>query len=671
VRSGFCYTCATCMALQDMVGLVGFFLGILLHLFLFSAFLRRRRKSSFELMLLFLIGGLLVWFSGNFMSVLLRQMDAERVGDALRATDVTTFGILAVLPALLLHTHWIYFRRRHAPRDWERRLVRLVLIVLYAPLGALPWVLGRVYSAPAGEPLNQVGELQLPFLLLLALAYYGAAFIGLRIMAFPRSQFERRVFRGLAFIFALVPVYNLFVFWQNRTDPSLTGDWLTLGVWLASLLPSSLIFYYIYRYQFLDIDTSRPLASALLILLMLALYITAVTLFGDYLRRQLGAPRFLLEVTLLAAILLFFPTLSRGLETLVAMLFSGEMRKYRQIGEMIHRSAPLVPDPGLFKQFVEDHLRHELGTSQVRITLSEGEPKGEFENRYSLVAARRKIGYLDISHPQTDSRAEREAMQFLANEIAVGLERCYSIEAQLRMERELAQKSHMEELGRMAASVAHNVKNPLSSMKTLLQLFTEAENLTTEQRDEAQMMIREVDRLSSTVTSLLKFSRSDLSVLSDKSNVPAVDLSNLAASLRAVFAGELQLRMVRLEIVADGPVLVQADPEFLTDVLTNLLLNAIEASPSGGEVTIRMRRQAAEAIIEIEDQGQGIPSGVRSRIFDPFVTTKSRGTGLGLSIVKKRVEQLHGHIAVESQTSGTRFTVTLPLTSRSEELHGY
>jgi signal transduction histidine kinase len=660
------------MTLHDMVGFVGFFLGILLHLFLFSAFLRRRRKSSFEIMLLFLTGALVLWFGGNFVSVLLRQMDLGRVSEALRATDAVTFGVLAILPAFLLHTHWIYFRRRHAPLHWEKRLVQLLLVLLYAPLGALPWVLGRVPSAQAGEPLKQVGQLHLPFLLMLGLAYYGSAFIGLRIIAFPRSQFERRVFRGLVVIFVLIPAYNLLVFWQGWAGMGASGDWLSLGVWLAALLPSSLICYYIYRYQFLDIDTSRPLASALLILVTLAAYVSAVALFGDYLRRQLGAPRFLLEVTLLAAILLFFPTLSRGLETLVARLFSGEIRKYRQIGEMIHRSAPLVPEPGLFKQFVEEHLRDELGTSQVRIVLDEGEDKGEFENRYSLVAARRKIGYLEVSHPQTDSRAEREAMEFLANEIAIGLERCYSVEAQLRMERELAHKSHMEELGRMAASVAHNVKNPLSSMKTLLQLLTEAENLTAEQRDEARMMIEEVDRLSSTVTTLLKFSRSDSSGILDRINVAPVDLGHLAASLRAVFAGVLQARSIKVEVLADEPVVVQADSEFVTDILTNLLVNAIEASPTGGQITMRFTERAGEAVIEVEDQGSGIPAGIRSRVFDPFVTTKSRGTGLGLSIVKRRVEQLNGRVSFESPVgpSGTRFTIILPLATRSEKPYG-
>jgi len=650
------------MNLLDAVALTGFFLGILLHLFLFSAFLKRRRKSIFEVGLLFLIGALLVWFSGNFLSVLMRDMDPVRVARFLRSVNAVTFVALAFLPPFLLHIHWIYYRKRHSPAAWERRLIYCLLTVLYASLAFLPAVLPRIMASPAGDPLRQLRFFKLPYLLVLSMAYYGSAFIGYRIVTYPRSPIERNVFRALVVIFAIVPLYNLVV--VSVSGPS---GWLMLGAWLASLVPSSVICYFIYRYQFLDIDTSRPLASALMILLSLSIYILGVRLIGGYLEGELGTSSgssLLLEATLLVGILLLFPTLSRGLEGLVARLFSGEIRKYREIGEVIHRSAPIIANPELFKDFVEDHLKHELGTSQVRIDLNPVAPGGG-EERYALVASERPMGYLEIKQPQTDSRSEREAMHFLANEIAVGLERCYSLAAQVRMERELAQKSHMEELGRMAASVAHNVKNPLSSMRTLLQLLGEAENLTPEQRDEVAMMIREIDRLSSTVTNLLKFSRLESSPRGRSAEVPAVSLHALTESLEGVFAGDLQARGLRLE-VSEADITLGTDPEIMTDILSNLLLNAIEASPPNGTIRMTFLREENQAQLSVEDEGAGIPEQVRGKLFEPFVSTKSRGTGLGLAIVKKRVEQLSGTIAYISPVRGrgTRFTVRFPVPER-------
>jgi len=648
------------MNLLDAIALTGFFLGILLHLFLFSAFLKRRRKSIFELALLFLIGALLVWFSGNFLSVLMREMDQARVGRVLRTVNLITFVTLSLLPPFLLHTHWIYYRKRHSPAVWERRLIYLLLGILYLSLAGLPTAIGRILAAPATDPLSLLSPLDLAFLLLLSLAYYGSAFIGFRIVTYPRSQIESAVFRGLALMFAAIPLYNVFVFALGESH-----GWLMLGVWLAALLPSSLICYYIYRYQFLDIDTTRPLASALMILLTLSVYILAVRLVGGYLEGELGtspSSSLLVEAILLVGILLLFPTLSTGLETLVGRLFRGEIRKYREIGEVIHRSAPIIANPDLYKEFVEDHLKHELGTSRIRINLNPVKASEPSDQAYPLVAADRPIGYLEISQPQTDSRSEREAMHFLANEIAVGLDRCYSLAAQVRMERELAQKSHMEELGRMAASVAHNVKNPLSSMRTLLQLLQEADNLTADQRDEVQMMIREIDRLSSTVTNLLKFSRLESMQRGRSAEFPSVTLFALTDSLQGVFAGDLQARQVRLD-VSGSELKIRTDPEILTDILSNLLLNAIEASPSGGTIRVSFQRDDSQAEISVEDEGSGIPEQVRGKLFEPFVSTKSRGTGLGLAIVKKRVEQLSGTVSYISPVRGrgTRFTVRFPI----------
>jgi len=282
---------------------------------------------------------------------------------------------------------------------------------------------------------------------------------------------------------------------------------------------------------------------------------------------------------------------------------------------------------------------------------------------YPLIASERPIGFLEIQHPQTDSGSEREAMRFLANEIAVASSGGRSLAAQLQMERELAQKSHMEELGRMAASVAHNVKNPLSSMRTLLQLLEEADNLTSDQKDEIRMMIREIDRLSSTVTSLLKFSRLDSDSRGRSAEWATVSLRELAGSLRGVFAGDLEARAVRLEI-CENDVTLRSKPEVLTDILSNLLMNAIEASPVGGAVRIWFEKDETHVRLNVEDEGAGITERVRGKLFEPFVSTKSRGTGLGLAIVKKRIEQLEGTVSYLSPvktTGGTRFTVSVPV----------
>jgi signal transduction histidine kinase len=164
------------------------------------------------------------------------------------------------------------------------------------------------------------------------------------------------------------------------------------------------------------------------------------------------------------------------------------------------------------------------------------------------------------------------------------------------------------------------------------------------------------------VTNLLKFSRLESLQRGRSAELPSVTLAGLTESLQGIFAGDLQARGIRLDING-GDLTVRTDPEILTDILSNLLLNAIEASPANGTIRVIFHRDGAQAEISVEDEGTGIPERIRGKLFEPFVTTKSRGTGLGLAIVKKRVEQLSGTVSYISPVRGrgTRFTVRFPV----------
>ena len=107
-----------------------------------------------------------------------------------------------------------------------------------------------------------------------------------------------------------------------------------------------------------------------------------------------------------------------------------------------------------------------------------------------------------------------------------------------------------------------------------------------------------------------------------------------------------------------------ASRDALSDVLSNLLVNALEAAPNGGHVALRLAAENGHAVLSVEDDGPGIPAALRSRVLQPFFTTKAQGTGLGLAIVSRRVAESSGRLEWESPAAngrGTRFRVTLPL----------
>jgi len=649
------------MTNRETVGLIGFFGGVLLHWFLFVTLLEKRRKRRLEMLLLLLLGTLVVWFAGNFLSFLLKLMDARGTAIALRLVDTVTYFALALLPALLLQSHWGYYSRRVTETGSLGRFVKLAIALSCLPIAALPILLVRIWEATPGQWLAAMEDLKLPFVVLLSGVYLLTAYLCRQVVRRSEDAVEQRFFSILLFVFCSAAVFNVCVFLALPLSYAPTGSWFILIAWNAAMIPSAVLNHHIYQYQFLGVRSPRSLANGLFVLTILVVYLVGVRFLSAYLEQEYGARGDLLDALFFATVLLLFPPLSRWFEDRVDKMFSGEIRKYRELGEMIHRAAPL-PDAQLFSRFVEERLERELGTSRVRIHLGESDTSPR-EGFYPLRTADRTIGFVEISQPQTNKKAEPEAMHFLANEIAVAIDRCDSLAAQLTLERTLAQRSHMEELGRMAATVAHNVKNPLSSIKTLMQLMKEAPNLTADQATDMDMMIHEVNRLAGTVSQLLRFSRLEGKEGGAKKSV--MDLADFARSVRTVFAGDLKKRQLDIKIVASTENLrVEADPDMLSDILTNLVSNAIESSPAGSTIKIKLVAAGQSGYqILVEDEGPGIPAHIRDTLFEPFVTAKSRGTGLGLAIVKKRVGQLNGQVEFVSPigTRGTRFVVTLPV----------
>ena len=234
----------------------------------------------------------------------------------------------------------------------------------------------------------------------------------------------------------------------------------------------------------------------------------------------------------------------------------------------------------------------------------------------------------------------------------------------LRLQEEAARQERLAALGGMAAVLAHEIRNPLGAIKGLAQFLGEKRTGDPTQTEMTQTIAREATRLERLVNDLLTYARPR-----PAERRPLV----LQPTLREVMvlaqpAADAASVKIRVETDDELP-RVMADPEQMKQLFGNLVLNAIQAMPSGGTVGIRVKggvpvsSNSAKSIeITVEDTGSGIPEGDLPRIFEPFYTTRTKGTGLGLAICKQIVEAHGGTIRV-AQTSpkGTVFEVTLPL----------
>ncbi|GAB4108371.1 MAG: hypothetical protein Kow001_05230 [Acidobacteriota bacterium] len=639
--------------------LAGFFLGVLVHTFLLWVVWRRRPRTSFERLLAVLLAALVVWFSGNFINALLRRMGPDRAGSCIQWVDIFSFAALALLPAVLLHTHWHYFHQRFPGRG--NRLLKVLIVLLYGSLALVPAALTQLATSPELGPIEKLGRFRLPFLGLLASAYAGSVFLQAKIVRGSRDPVEGRLFRILIPMFVVIPLYSIWVFEWGPAGGTARVIVVDLAL-MASLFPSLAVAYFIWRYRFLQIDVHRGLALALAVLAGMAVYLWGIRSLVSLLEPELGLSSLALEAVLLAALLFMFPAASRWLQDWAGRDFSGEMSRFRDLAERIHAISLTTVSVDSYRRAVEELLQRELPSWGARLVPPETTPP---EGALPLRSGRRLLGWLQWQRPEPLSPGSREGGLLLSREIAAALDRCEMLERHLAMQRELSRKSRLEELGRMAASVAHSVKNPLSSIKTLLQLRAESAGVSEEEKAEIRMMIHEVDRLARTVTDLLRFSRSEKPTAGARE---WVDLRSLVEGTLGLFRGRLEEKGLSVQWEVSGDHLgLESDRAALTEVISNLVVNAVEASPPGGSITIDVSPAQDGLEIGITDQGPGIAGPLRDKVFDPFVTTKATGTGLGLTISRRRVEELGGSLRLEDGPSGagTRAVVYLPAVERT------
>ena len=239
------------------------------------------------------------------------------------------------------------------------------------------------------------------------------------------------------------------------------------------------------------------------------------------------------------------------------------------------------------------------------------------------------------------------------------------------IERLHTRAERLEAVAELSASLAHEIKNPLASIRSAAELLAKVPGSDDDTRTLTKLVQRESDRLSRLLSEFLDFARTGVTSVR---RVDLVEIAHHAAALVAAHPDKPENVTIR-ELFPSTPLVVVGDDDLLHRAIFNLLLNAVQASPPGGEV----RLEAAELwhhqlpaqaerftrgamMLQITDQGRGIAESIRERLFEPFVTTKAGGTGLGLSIVHRAVEAHHGFILVDGngKGSGTRFTVILP-----------
>jgi two-component system, NtrC family, sensor kinase len=254
------------------------------------------------------------------------------------------------------------------------------------------------------------------------------------------------------------------------------------------------------------------------------------------------------------------------------------------------------------------------------------------------------------------SGEDLQLLTTIAANASVALENA-RLSAQLRhSEKVLQQSSRLSSLGMLAAGIAHEIRNPLSAVKTFLDLLPERLDDHDFLTDFRNMSLGELRRVTNLITDLLALGKSSAA------KHGAVELGQTLEPVIRLMESTARKRQIEVVFSADPVPVVFANADQLKQITLNLILNAIDASPAGANIQVALRAQNDEhAVLEVLDEGSGMSPETLDHIFDPFYTTKETGTGLGLALVYQMVREHGGDITVESTVGrGTVFRVTLP-----------
>ncbi len=230
-------------------------------------------------------------------------------------------------------------------------------------------------------------------------------------------------------------------------------------------------------------------------------------------------------------------------------------------------------------------------------------------------------------------------------------------------EKEALRSQQMTNLAQLATGVAHEIRNPLTSIKMLIQANrSQLEQEGTPSRD-LELVEQEIRRMERSVNSLLDYARPE------QSEFEVVSLQKIIERTKRLIESRCQSQQVKLQIeTAAEPVMVLVDSQQIGQLLLNLCLNGLDAMPQGGVMTIALSIKNKQAVLQVKDTGEGIQQKILAHLFDPFLTTKKNGVGLGLGICRRIAEQNHAKIeGFNLPQQGACFELKIPLEQTKQD----
>jgi len=671
----------------QILQIVGYSIGALLPTWMAIQLVSHRaRLTSLERMLALLAVTMGGWHTSNLVITLhgLFGFGFDRWTTLLRIADTVAVVSITFAYSFLLHVHLHLWANAHSRPLTNSERIRVYLS--YLPTIFLALAVPRLWTGTYAPMFVRLKFFVIPFAFWIAYVLGLIAITELLIARKTSNRSERRIMRTLAASFIGVGVVIFAALAAGVGEGTVAGLYLKTIANLGSLLPSVLLAYYIYRYRYLEIIIEESLIVVTFATVVLTVYVFGIRTIGDWATHRYGVKPGLIEALLILALALFAAPFRGWLARRFQKLFERETALYKQIVSRIGSYAGQYKDLVDLLHFVEERTTEVLALRRLKIFVTSAQNTERwvvevleksraggwipiedhplltdhgFKLAYPMRREEQVAGLLAIDAVGGSLTPDvRSVIATLADQVAIAIDDSRLMEENVRLERELAERERLAALGRMAATVAHEIKNPLSAIKSIAQVMREDENLNNEYSRDLSLIVGETDRLSQSVTQLLSFARRETPV------EQPLNTSELLRSVIHLFQANAREEGIELEYNATTDAQLSGKcVSVLRDALSNLLLNALQATENGGKVFVSARVEDTQVLISVQDTGPGVAAELREQIWEPFFTTRQRGTGLGLAIVRKRVQEVGGSASLASTRngSGALFQLRVPI----------
>jgi len=632
--------------------------GTLLPFFWMVVILGHRRQRNFERLFFFLCLALTCFFGSSLLA-----LNAELHYGAPPVALLTfawTFLCLGLwfVPSLVLHLHLEYASVRGLLPSGSGKY--LWIGAAYSPAILLMAELRRALQSQQHNfesPSHAIGA---GFQAWLIVALLAAGYWQMRFLRATPSETQKNFHKGILGSLGALCVFLGYIFYsEEKYGAGSAGD-AHVQVLVLALVPLAALILGVERFNFLQIGQQRNLIYAVFLVFVALLYLSLVRRASLWLEAYLPP-----EAT--AALLLFLPVvffepLQRLMRRTLRQTAQTEVDRAQKLMGPITEVARLG-DQAKLRKFCEGWIAEQLQLAEARLALEVATGANEAgdakhsaaEERFEIRRGGQRLGWLQVrAYGAMISGETYAALEFLCEQLPGAFDLCRLIEEKLQLERELAERERLALVGQMAASISHNLKNPLGSIKTILQVQMESPELPASLRNETQMVLEEINRLSARLNQLLQFSRPGVRA---GNGAQSCNLAEVTETVANVLRHAADARRVSLLLAnANGEARAAIGEEAANDILSNVVLNAIEAAPDGGHVRVALRSSERICSVSVEDDGPGILAADQAKVLRPFFTTKARGTGLGLAIVDRRLQEAGGTLEIKSPLSGGRGT---------------